>query len=191
MSTNGLVQPHFIPAAHDHGMPVTTAAGLLAVVGIFDIAGTIFSGWLTDRVDPRVLLLAYYGLRGLSLFLLPPLFGPDLQLSMIAFIVFYGLDWVATVPPTLALCREHFGARAPVVFGWVFASHQVGRGGGRVRRRRHPRRHRLLRPGLVPRRRAVHGRGGGVHLDPPQPAPPAGTALPTAPAEAAAAQAHG
>jgi MFS family permease len=138
MSTNGLVQPHFIPAAHDHGMPVTTAAGLLAVVGLFDIAGTIFSGWLTDRVDPRVLLLAYYGLRGLSLFLLPPLFGPDLHVSMIAFIVFYGLDWVATVPPTLALCREHFGARAPVVFGWVFAAHQIGSavaafGGGVIR----------------------------------------------------------
>jgi MFS family permease len=138
MTTNGLVQPHFIPAAHDHGMPVTTAAGLLAVVGIFDIVGTVFSGWLTDRVDPRVLLLAYYGLRGFSLFLLPPLFGPDLHVSMIAFIVFYGLDWVATVPPTLALCREHFGARAPVVFGWVFASHQIGSavaafGGGVIR----------------------------------------------------------
>ncbi|WP_336031297.1 MFS transporter [Geodermatophilus sp. FMUSA9-8] len=137
-STIGLVQPHFIPAAHDHGMPVTTAASLLAVVGIFDIAGTVFSGWLTDRVDPRVLLLAYYALRGFSLFLLPPLFGPDLHVSMIAFIVFYGLDWVATVPPTLALCREHFGARAPVVFGWVFASHQVGSaaaafGGGVIR----------------------------------------------------------
>jgi MFS family permease len=125
-STNGLVQPHFIPAAHDHGMPVTTAAGLLAVVGIFDVAGTIFSGWLTDRVDPRLLLLAYYGLRGMSLFLLPQLFGTDIQASMIAFIVFYGLDWVATVPPTLALCRQYFGARAPVVFGWVFAAHQVG-----------------------------------------------------------------
>jgi MFS family permease len=138
MSTNGLVQPHFIPAAHDHGMPITTAAGLLAVVGVFDIAGTVFSGWLTDRVDPRKLLLAYYGLRGFSLFLLPPLFGPDVQVSMIAFIVFYGLDWVATVPPTLALCREHFGARAPVVFGWVFASHQLGSavaafGGGVIR----------------------------------------------------------
>jgi MFS family permease len=138
MSTNGLVQPHFIPAAHDHGLPVTTAAGLLAVVGVFDIAGTVFSGWLTDRVDPRVLLLAYYGLRGFSLFLLPPLFGPELHLSMVAFIVFYGLDWVATVPPTLALCREHFGARAPVVFGWVFASHQLGSavaafGGGVIR----------------------------------------------------------
>ena len=125
-STNGLVQPHFIPAAHDHGMPVTTAAGLLAVVGIFDVAGTIFSGWLTDRADPRVLLLAYYGLRGMSLFLLPQLFGTDIRASMIAFIVFYGLDWVATVPPTLALCRQYFGARAPVVFGWVFASHQIG-----------------------------------------------------------------
>ncbi|GAB3315941.1 MFS transporter [Geodermatophilus aquaeductus] len=138
LSTNGLVQPHFIPAAHDHGMPVTTAATLLAVVGVFDIAGTVFSGWLTDRVDPRVLLLAYYGLRGLSLFALPTLFGPDLHVSMIAFIVFYGLDWVATVPPTLALVREHFGARAPVVFGWVFASHQLGSafaafGGGVIR----------------------------------------------------------
>ncbi|SFL33481.1 MFS transporter [Geodermatophilus ruber] len=138
VSTNGLVQPHFIPAAHDHGMPVTTAAGLLAVVGVFDIVGTVLSGWLTDRVDPRMLLLAYYGLRGLSLFLLPPLFGPDLHASMIAFIVFYGLDWVATVPPTLALCREHFGARAPIVFGWVFAAHQIGSavaafGGGVIR----------------------------------------------------------
>jgi MFS family permease len=125
-STNGLVQPHFIPAAHDHGMPATTAAGLLALVGVFDVVGTVFSGWLTDRVDPRLLLLAYYGLRGMSLFLLPQLFGTDIQASMLAFIIFYGLDWVATVPPTLALCRQYFGARAPVVFGWVFASHQIG-----------------------------------------------------------------
>jgi MFS family permease len=137
-STNGLVQPHFIPAAHEHGLPVTTAAGLLAVVGLFDIAGTICSGWLTDRVDPRLLLLAYYLLRGLSLFLLPSLFAPGVHASMLAFIVFYGLDWVATVPPTLALCREYFGVRAPVVFGWVFASHQVGSalaawGGGVIR----------------------------------------------------------
>ncbi|WP_245821354.1 MFS transporter [Geodermatophilus pulveris] len=138
LSTNGLVQPHFIPAAHDHGMPITTAAWLLALVGVFDIAGTVLSGWLTDRVDPRLLLLAYYGLRGMSLFLLPALFGPELHVSMVAFIVFYGLDWVATVPPTLALCREFFGPRAPVVFGWVFASHQLGAafaafGGGVVR----------------------------------------------------------
>jgi predicted MFS family arabinose efflux permease len=137
-STNGLVQPHFIPAAHEHGLPVTAAASLLAVVGMFDIAGTIFSGWLTDRLDPRLLLMAYYLLRGLSLFLLPSLFAPTVHAYMVAFIVFYGLDWVATVPPTLALCRQFFGERAPVVFGWVFASHQVGSaiaawGGGVIR----------------------------------------------------------
>ncbi|MBP2474085.1 putative MFS family arabinose efflux permease [Crossiella equi] len=126
MSTNGLVGTHFIPAAHDHGMPTTTAAGLLALVGVFDIVGTVFSGWLTDRVDSRVLLGAYYALRGLSLFLLPSLFGGTAEPSMLVFIVFYGLDWVATVPPTVTLCREHFGADGPVVFGWVFAAHQVG-----------------------------------------------------------------
>lgn len=125
-TTMGLIQPHFIPAAHDHGMPVTVAAWLLAVVGLCDIVGTIASGWLTDRIDPRLLLLAYYVLRGLSLLALPALFGPDIQTSMLAFIVFYGLDWVATIPPTMALVRAHFGASAPVVFGWVFASHQVG-----------------------------------------------------------------
>jgi predicted MFS family arabinose efflux permease len=125
-TTMGLIQPHFIPAAHDHGMAQTTAAGLLALVGIFDVAGTIASGWLTDRIDPRLLLLAYYVLRGLSLLALPTLFGPDIEANMLAFIVFYGLDWVATIPPTMALCRELFGAAAPVVFGWVFASHQVG-----------------------------------------------------------------
>jgi MFS family permease len=125
-TTNGLVQSHFIPAAHDHGMPATTAAGLLALVGIFDLIGTIFSGWLTDRVDARLLLLAYYSLRGVSLALLVPLFGAEVNASIFAFIIFYGLDWVATVPPTLALCRQEFGARAAVVFGWVFASHQLG-----------------------------------------------------------------
>jgi MFS family permease len=125
-TTMGLIQPHFIPAAHDHGMPQTMAAGLLAVVGLFDIVGTIASGWLTDRFDPRWLLLAYYVLRGLALLALPTLFGPDLRPDMLAFIIFYGLDWVATVPPTMALCRELFGASAPVVFGWVFASHQIG-----------------------------------------------------------------
>lgn len=125
-TTNGLVQSHFIPAAHDHAMPATTAAGLLAVVGVFDLAGTVLSGWLTDRADPRLLLGVYYVLRAVSLALLPPLFGADLNASMVGFAVFYGLDWVATVPPTLALCREAFGATAPVVFGWVFASHQLG-----------------------------------------------------------------
>ncbi len=125
-STNGLVGTHFIPAAHDHGMPQTAAASLLAVVGIFDIVGTIFSGWLTDRYDPRFLLAMYYTLRGASLFVLPSLFGDAVHPSMLVFILFYGLDWVATVPPTMALCRNAFGDRGPVVFGWVFASHQLG-----------------------------------------------------------------
>jgi len=126
MSTNGLVGTHFVAAAHDHGMPPTTAAGLLAVVGIFDVAGTIFSGWLTDRVDPRVLLGGYYTFRGLSLLILPSLFAPNTQPSMWVFIIFYGLDWIATVPPTVALCRNRYGAAGPIVFGWVFASHQIG-----------------------------------------------------------------
>lgn len=125
-STNGLVGTHFVSAAHDHGMPPTTAAGLLATVGIFDVAGTIASGWLTDRIGSRYLLTAYYALRGLSLLVLPALFAPDVRPSMWMFIVFYGLDWIATVPPTVALCRTHFGADGAIAFGWVFASHQIG-----------------------------------------------------------------
>ncbi|MFF5171579.1 MFS transporter [Micromonospora sp. NPDC000089] len=125
-TTNGLVGTHFVPAAHDHGMPETTAAGLLALVGLFDIVGTIASGWLTDRVDSRLLLGAYYALRGGSLLVLPALFAGTARPSMLVFIIFYGLDWVATVPPTVALCREYFGAAGAVVFGWVFAAHQVG-----------------------------------------------------------------
>ncbi|GAA3912684.1 MFS transporter [Actinoplanes auranticolor] len=125
-TTNGLVGTHFIPAAHDHGMTQTTAASLLALVGLFDIIGTIASGWLTDRVDSRWLLAGYYALRGLSLLVLPSLFAATAHPSMVVFILFYGLDWVATVPPTVALCREYFGAGGAVVFGWVFASHQFG-----------------------------------------------------------------
>ncbi|WP_240197447.1 MFS transporter [Nonomuraea lactucae] len=125
-STNGLVGTHFIPAAHDHGMAEPTAAGLLAIIGIFDIAGTIASGWLSDRMDPKVLLGVYYGLRGLSLMILPGLFAATAEPSMLIFIVFYGLDWVATVPPTVALCRRIYGADGAVVFGWVFGAHQVG-----------------------------------------------------------------
>jgi MFS family permease len=125
-TTNGLVGTHFIPAAHDHGMPETAAASLLALVGLFDIVGTIASGWLTDRVDSRILLGGYYALRGLSLLVLPSLFAASAHPSMVLFILFYGLDWVATVPPTVTLCREYFGDRGPVVFGWVFASHQIG-----------------------------------------------------------------
>jgi MFS family permease len=126
-TTNGLIATHFIPAAMDHGMPPTTAASLLAVVGIFDVAGTIASGWFTDRVDPRLLLLAYYVLRGVGLAVLPSLLSPHTTPSTWVFIIFYGLDWVATVPPTVMLCREWFGAEdGPIVFGWVFASHQIG-----------------------------------------------------------------
>ncbi|MBT2440843.1 MFS transporter [Streptomyces sp. ISL-36] len=125
-STNGLVRTHFVPAAHDHGMPVTAAASLLAVIGVFDVVGTIASGWFTDRFESRRLLATYYALRGVSLLFLPLLLAPSVHPPMVFFIVFYGLDWVATVPPTLALCREHYGEDSAIVFGWVLASHQVG-----------------------------------------------------------------
>jgi predicted MFS family arabinose efflux permease len=138
MTTNGLIGTHFIPAANDHGMPTTVAAGLLATIGILDVAGTVFSGWLTDRIDPRLLLVVYYAGRGLSLLLLPSLLSPHAEPSTWVFVIFYGLDWVATVPPTIVLCRNYFGARSPIVFGWVFASHQLGAaiaaaGAGRLR----------------------------------------------------------
>ncbi|MGK9464692.1 MFS transporter [Streptomyces sp. G6] len=125
-STNGLIQTHFIPAAHDHHMPLTTASALLAVIGIFDVIGTVASGWFTDRFEPRRLLAVYYALRGISLLFLPLLLAPSVHPPMVFFIVFYGLDWVATVPPTLALCREQYGEDSAIVFGWVLASHQVG-----------------------------------------------------------------
>ena len=125
-TTNGLIGTHFIPSAHDHGMAETTAAGLLAVVGIFDIVGTIASGWLTDRFNPRILLAVYYQFRGIGLLVLPLLLSATVQPSMIVFVVIYGLDWVATVPPTAAICRQVFGADGSVVFGWVFAAHQLG-----------------------------------------------------------------
>ncbi len=125
-TTNGLIGIHFVPSAHDHGMPTTTAAGLLMMVGVFDIAGTVASGWLTDRVDPRLLLLCYYTFRGVGLVLLPWLLADTVHPSMVMFVVVYGLDWVATVPPTVVLCRTLFGERGTIVFGWVFASHQLG-----------------------------------------------------------------
>jgi len=125
-TSNGLVATHFIPAAHDHGMHSVEAAGLLALIGVFDLIGTILSGWLTDRADSRILLAIYYILRGVSLLVLPQLFDDKVTGFMLIFIVFYGMDFIATVPPTVALCREHFGMSAPIVFGWVFASHQIG-----------------------------------------------------------------
>ena len=125
-STNGLIGTHLIPAAIDHGFGEVAAASLLATIGVFDLVGTLCSGWLTDRYDPRLLLAWYYGLRGLSLLALPYAFGSP-HFGLLLFVVFYGLDWVATVPPTVALTSEIFGGeRVGVVFGWIFASHMVG-----------------------------------------------------------------
>jgi MFS family permease len=126
VTTNGLVGTHFIAAAVDSNLTETSAAGLLALVGVFDVVGTVASGWLTDRVDPRRLLLVYYALRGLALIVLHHVLGTQ-GLGLGGFMVFYGLDWVATVPPTVALCSELFGeAKAGIVYGWVFAAHQLG-----------------------------------------------------------------
>ena len=125
-STNGLIGTHLIPAEVDHGIPEVYAASTLALIGVFDVIGTTLSGLLTDRFDPRWLLFWYYALRGLSLLLLP--FALDSSyLTLLVFIVFYGLDWVATVPPTISLSSGVLGpARGGIVFGWVFASHQLG-----------------------------------------------------------------
>ena len=127
LSTNGLIGTHFIPAAHDHGMSDTTAAGLLAMVGVFDVIGTLASGWLTDRVPAKTLLFFYYGLRGISLVFLPAVLFSSVHPSTLIFVLFYGLDWVATVPPTFWLCREIFGVQyGAIVYGWVYAAHQIG-----------------------------------------------------------------
>ena len=101
------------------------AAGLLAMMGIFDIFGTTFSGWLTDRYDPRKLLFVYYSLRGLSLIYLP--YSNFSFVSLSLFAAFYGLDWIATVPPTVSIANEKFGDKnAPIIFGWIVAGHQLG-----------------------------------------------------------------
>jgi len=124
-TTNGLVGTHLISLCADHGMIAVQAAGLMALMGLFDLVGTTASGWLTDRVDPRKLLFVYYGLRGLSLIYLP--FSDFSLVSLSVFAVFYGLDWIATVPPTLRLANQIFGdQKAPIVFGWVAAGHQLG-----------------------------------------------------------------
>ncbi|UFZ05021.1 MFS transporter [Bradyrhizobium ontarionense] len=126
-STNGLVQVHLIPMCLDFGIPQVQAASLLAAMGIFDFFGTIVSGWLSDRYDNRWLLFWYYGLRGLSLLFLP--FSDFSFYGLSLFAMFYGLDWIATVPPTVRLTAQRFGTeRANLVFGWVFAGHQLGAG---------------------------------------------------------------
>jgi MFS family permease len=126
-STNGLIQVHLIPMCIDYGIPQVQAASLLAAMGVFDFFGTIFSGWLSDRYDNRWLLFWYYGLRGLSLLLLP--FTDFSFYGLSLFAMFYGLDWIATVPPTVRLTAQRFGPeRANLVFGWIFAGHQLGAG---------------------------------------------------------------
>lgn len=123
-TTNGLIQTHFVSLCGDFGIVPVTAAGMLAMIGIFDFIGTVGSGWLSDRFDSRWLLFWYYGLRGLSLLYLP--FSDFSLYELSIFAMFYGLDWVATVPPTVKLIADRFGARANLVFGWVFAGHQLG-----------------------------------------------------------------
>jgi MFS family permease len=126
-STNGLIQVHLIPMCLDYGIPQVQAASLLAAMGVFDFFGTIVSGWLSDRYDNRWLLFWYYGLRGLSLLFLP--FTDFSFYGLSLFAMFYGLDWIATVPPTVRLTAQRFGPeRANLVFGWVFAGHQLGAG---------------------------------------------------------------
>ena len=124
-STNGLIQTHFVTLCHDYGLPAVTAASVLAMMGFFDFFGTIGSGWLSDRVDSRWLLFWYYGLRGLSLLYLP--FTDFSFYGLSVFGVFYGLDWIATVPPTVKITADRFGReKAGIVFGWIFAGHQIG-----------------------------------------------------------------
>ena len=126
LSTNGLIGTHFIPLCFDHGIPEVASASLLAVIGAFDFVGTLASGWLSDRVNNRVLLFWYYGLRGLSLLFLPYAFDISFY-GLSVFAIFYGLDWVATVPPTVRLTADVFGReKSGLVFGWIFTAHQLG-----------------------------------------------------------------
>ncbi|MBA8823986.1 putative MFS family arabinose efflux permease [Saccharopolyspora lacisalsi] len=127
-TTNGIMWTHFVPAARDHGMPITVAASLLTMIGIFNVVGTIGSGWLTDRYDPRKLHALYFPLRGVLLLLLPQLLASTVQPSVVFFMVAFGVLDVATVPPMIELCRRFYGDNGAIVFGWVNATHQVGAG---------------------------------------------------------------
>ena len=124
-TTNGLIGTHLISMCADYAIPAVNAAGVMAMMGVFDLCGTTASGWLTDRYDARMLLFIYYGLRGLSLIYLP--FSDFTFYGLSLFAVFYGLDWIATVPPTLRLANMAFGEKsAPIVFGWIATGHQMG-----------------------------------------------------------------
>jgi len=126
LTTNGLMGTHLIPASVEHGLPEVTAASFLALIGVVDVFGTLFSGWLSDRVDGRKLLAWYYGLRGLSLIFLPYAYDMGVPALML-FVIFYGLDWVATVPPTVRLASDLFGKQnAGRVYAWIYAAHQLG-----------------------------------------------------------------
>ena len=137
LSTNGLIQSHFISLCGDAGLGAVPAASVLAMMGAFDLVGTIASGWLSDRYDNRKLLFWYYGLRGLSLFWLP--YSEFTLYGLSLFALFYGFDWIATVAPTVKLVAQRFGKEnAGLVFGWIFAAHQLGAataafGAGRIR----------------------------------------------------------
>ena len=156
--TNGLVQVHLIPMCLDFGIPQVQAAGLLAAMGIFDFFGTIVSGWLSDRYDNRWLLFWYYGLRGLSLMFLP--FTDFSFYGLSLFAMFYGLDWIATVPPTVRLTAQRFGPeRANLVFGWIFAGHQLGAGAAAFGAGLSRTVYADLPAGLLHRRRALRLRG--------------------------------
>jgi predicted MFS family arabinose efflux permease len=125
LSTSGLIGQHFIPLCHDFGMPEVAAASVLAIMGVCDFFGTIGSGYLSDRFDNRWLLAWYYGLRGLSLMWLP--FSNFSIYGLSLFAVFFGLDFIATVPPTVRMTAQEFGReRAGMVFGWLFFAHQLG-----------------------------------------------------------------
>lgn len=127
-TTNGLMWSHFTPAAYDHGMGATAASSLRAVIGVANILGTVGAGWLTDRVEPRVLLAVFFLGRGVALAALPFLFGSGLAPDLVAFAVVFGILDVATVPPTLALCRHYFAEDSALTFGFVSVFHQVGAG---------------------------------------------------------------
>lgn len=125
-STNGIMWTHFTPAAHDHGMSATTASSLLALIGVFNVAGTIASGWLTDRRSPRRLLAVCFALRGALLLTLPLTMTASVGAPMLLFVTLFGLLDLATVPPVLALCREYYGDESAIVYGWLNTAHQLG-----------------------------------------------------------------